>query len=318
MSNILGWLRPGRRFFISFLLVVLPPAATLVGLGVRLLEQDRALARQRRAELLDHAADNGVHVLGQELALTVGRLTGPAWRPAEVPAGSVYVVFNPDRMLAIPPGRLPYFPAGLALKEPPAKPFIEADAQEFASQNPTKALEMATALAASPDPELRAGALLRRARLLRKLNRPGDAIQAYELLSRISVVANDGVPVDLVARKARCSIFEEQSRRTELLREASALESDLRSGKWQLDQSSFEQVAGQLSRWLGAEFSADPEEDALATGVGLLYQRWMSALRDQPASSGADVIMAGNAGYHPVGIAAGPSRGSGGRSELPA
>jgi two-component system phosphate regulon sensor histidine kinase PhoR len=295
MSKILGWLRPGRRFFISFLLVVLPPAATLIGLGVRLLEQDRELARQRRAELLDHAADNGVHVLGQELALTVGRLTGPAWRPAEVPSGSVYIVFSPDRILAIPPGRLPYFPAGLTLKEPPAKPFLELEAQEYVAQNLARALEMATTLAASPNPELRAGALLRRARLLRKLNRPGEALQAYELLSRISAVANDGVPVDLVARKARCSIFEEQSRRAELLREAAALESDLRSGKWQLDQSAFEQVAGQLSRWLGAEFSADPEEDALAAGVGRLYQRWTSALRDQPASSGAEVILAGDA-----------------------
>jgi two-component system phosphate regulon sensor histidine kinase PhoR len=295
MSKILGWLRPDRRFFISFLLVVLPPAATLVGLGVLLLEQDRALVRQRQAELLDHAADNGVHALGQELALTARLLAGPAWMLAEVPPDSVYVVLSPDRILATPPGRLPYFPAGLTLKEPPAKPFLELEAQEFGAQNPAKALEMAGTLAASPDPVLRAGALLRQARLLRKLNRPGDALQAYELLSRIPAVANDGVPVDLVARKARCSIFEEQSRRVELLREASALENDLRSGKWQLDQPSFEQVAGQLSRWLGAEFSTDPAEDALATGVGWLYQRWTSTLGDKPDSAGSKLIMAGDA-----------------------
>jgi len=67
MSNTLGWLRPRLRLLISFLLVVLPPAATLVGLGVRLLEQDRRLTRQRQSELLEYAAENGVRQLEQTI-----------------------------------------------------------------------------------------------------------------------------------------------------------------------------------------------------------------------------------------------------------
>ena len=52
MERLRLWLRPPRNLFILFLAVVALPAATLVLLGVRLLEQDRALARQRQTETL--------------------------------------------------------------------------------------------------------------------------------------------------------------------------------------------------------------------------------------------------------------------------
>ena len=56
-----------RNLLILFVLIVCLPAATLIVLGLRLLDQDRALARQRQIELLDRAADHAVGVLEQEL-----------------------------------------------------------------------------------------------------------------------------------------------------------------------------------------------------------------------------------------------------------
>jgi len=187
-----------------------------------------------------------------------------------VPADSVCVVLIPNRILAIPQGRLPYFPVGPNLREPPEEPFIDLEEQEYVAPKLARALEIAGPLAASPDPLVRAGALLRKARILRKLNRPADALRTYELLCRIPTVANDGVPFDLVARKARCSVFGEHAQHVELRREAEALAADLRSGKWQLDQSTYELAAGQLSGWLGKKISASAQQEALAAGVDRL------------------------------------------------
>ena len=61
---------------------------------------------------------------------------------------------------------------------------------------------MAVKLTTSPDAALRARALLGRVRILRKLNQLDEALRAYGLLSRIPDIANDGVPVDLVAWNA--------------------------------------------------------------------------------------------------------------------
>ena len=129
MWNKYGRVRPGRKLLISFLLAAGSHAGRP---GVRLLEQDRALARQKQAELLDHAADNGARALEQELALAARRLAGPAWLPAEVPPGSVYVVLGADRVLATPSGRLPYFPTGLTLREPPAGQFLMLEGRNSA------------------------------------------------------------------------------------------------------------------------------------------------------------------------------------------
>jgi integrase len=44
----LAWLRPPRRLLVLFLAVTLAPAAGIIWLGWRLLEQERALEAQRR------------------------------------------------------------------------------------------------------------------------------------------------------------------------------------------------------------------------------------------------------------------------------
>jgi hypothetical protein len=77
MPRLRAWLRPPRNHLILFGVVLLLPAAALIALGVRLLDQDRALARQREGEILEHAADQGVRSLDQDLAALRKRLAGP-------------------------------------------------------------------------------------------------------------------------------------------------------------------------------------------------------------------------------------------------
>src|SRR5437867_12515631 len=107
MARVGKWLRPPRSILIFFVLVVCMPAATLIAFGIRLLDQDRALAHQRQLELLDHAADQGVRFLEQDLAARIKRLTGPPCTLDELPYDAVCIVFYSDRIEAVPPQRIP-------------------------------------------------------------------------------------------------------------------------------------------------------------------------------------------------------------------
>jgi signal transduction histidine kinase len=274
---------------VVFLLVMLLPAATLVFVGVRLLQQDRALANQRQMEILEHSADSAVRFLGQEFTTLMERLAGTGCTPATASEGSVCVIFRGDRVEAIPPGRLPYYPIALRLMEPPDGPFRELESNEFKEQNLAKALEISRGLAASPDVSIRAGALLRQARLLRKAGQPDKALEVYAALSQISSVAVGGTPVDLMARRAQCAILEEQSRNPDLREAVTAIQADLLRGRWQLDRASFEQTTERLDQWLGSEIHANPERESLAAATEWLYSRWTSASTDQFSSAGAQV-----------------------------
>ena len=264
MLRLRAWLRPPRNLLILFGAVLFLPAATLIALGVRLLDQDRALARQREGELLEHAADQAVRAVEQDLVTLRKRLAGPPCAPADVPEDAVCVLIRADRIETIPPQRVPYYPFSPRLKEPPSEPFRKLEAEEFGElPDPGKALEISRRLADSNDDSIRAGALLREARILRAVARPNDALAAYAGLSRITSVSINSEPADLVARRARCSVLDEQSRAQELRQEAGTLATDLHSGKWQLDRETYLYVAGLISRWLGTEARPEQQEEAL-------------------------------------------------------
>lgn len=291
MATIRAWLQPPRSFLILFGVVLILPAATLIGLGVRLLDQDRALARQRQIELLEHAADQGVHALEQDLAILKKRVADLGCEKTDVPEDAVCVVLRADRFEAIPSQRIPYYPLTPGLKEPPSAPFREADAQEFETPpDLAKALGFNRGLASSGDAATRAGALLREARIFRAMARPNDALAAYGDLSQIASVSINGEPASLLARRARSAVLQEQSRTQELRSEAASLAADLRAGKWQLDRQTYQYVAGLLGGWLGSEVAPNAQEEALATGVAWLYKTWNGEARTEPGSSGVQVL----------------------------
>ena len=108
------------------------------------------------------------------------------------------------------------------------------------------------------------------------MGRVNEALAAFNDLSRIPSVSINGEPADLVARRTRCAILEEQSRLEELRQEAASLAADLRDGKWQLDRETFLHVSGKLNAWLGTPSNAGTgvSEEALASAVGWVYKKW--------------------------------------------
>lgn len=291
MFSLRAWLRPPRHLLILFGVVLFLPAATLIELGVRLLDQDRALARQREGELLEHAADQAVRAVEQDLVTLRKRLAGAPCAAADVPEDAVCVVIRDGRFDAVPPERVPYYPVAPRRNEPPTEPFRKLEAQEFGEPpDPGKALEISRRLADSNDVSIRAGALLRQARVLKAIARPDDALAAYAELSRITSVSINGEPVDLVARRARCAVLEELSRSRELRQEAETLAAGLHAGKWQLDRETYLYVAGLISHWLGREVKPGQPEEALAAGIAWLYQKQIGEISAEPASSGLQVL----------------------------
>ncbi len=295
MASLRTWLRPPRNLLALFGVVIFVPTATLITLGVRLLDQDRALARQRQAELLERAADQGVRALSQDFEAIRKRLDGPLCDPKQRPAysvtdapdDSVWIVLRPDRFEAIPPERLPYFPRTPGLRELPTEPFREIESHEFARPpNLERALKISRELTAASEGSIQAGALVREARILRVMGRHQEALAAYAALGRIKSVSIGGEPAPLVARRARCAVLYEQSKTQELQVEAAALAGDLRSGTWQLDRETYFHVAGLLGRWLGSDIAPRKQDEALAAGVAWLYERWTGSAR-------ADSLIAG-------------------------
>jgi len=306
MAGLRLWLRPPRNLLVLFALVTLLPAATLVVLGVRLLQQDRALAEQRRGEMLEHAADRAVRALEQEI-LSLTRRLKEGFAPADVPDGAVYAVLRAGRIDALPAARMPYYPDAPGAKEPPAAPFEALEALEFRKQDLGGALEIARKLSASADPLVRAGALLRQARLLRKMQRADEALEVYRKLGEITAAAIGGMPADLVALRGRCTVLEEQSRTQLLRQEAAAIAAGLRAGRWRLNRVSFLHVAGQVAGWSGEEVRAGAEGEAMAAALEWLHQnagtdeahaagvRWQSpvAILWTPAAGSTRALLAG-------------------------
>src|SRR5262249_39908604 len=133
-----------------------------------------------------------------------------------------------------PPDRLLYYPAVVAGEEPPAAFFAEGEALEYQRNDSGKAVQVFQTLARSANPGVRAGALLRLGRNLRKAGHNEEALQAYRELAQLGPTPVLELPSELVALEARCSVLETMGKHEELRREASLMDSALESGHWKL------------------------------------------------------------------------------------
>ena len=284
-----AWLRPPRDLMILFLLVMLAPAAALAVLGLRLLEQDRALERQRLTEQRESAADRAVMLLQQALNATEARLVSPkGW---DIPEDALRVVFHPQGIEAAPSGRLLYFPVLPEPREAPDRLFRQAEEYEFNTQNYQAAIVRCRELSSSADPAIRAGALLRLARNLRKAGQRQAALDVCDQLGRMQSVTLGGIPADLVARRTRCSVLEELDRSEDLRREAAALDADLRTCRWQLDRASYLFFSEQANGWLGIPGNSEPVKEALAAAVEKLWNRWKQTPREEFSPTGRQCLV---------------------------
>lgn len=287
------WLRPPRRVLALFLLATLVPSLALVASGWRLLEQDRALSLSQLTERREQAADLAVSELGRLVGAAEQALRDPqVLRSAAGDDDVLSVMFGADRVEAFPSGRLAFYPRTEAGTAAPAHRFAEGETFEFGRQSLAAAIEVYRGLARSSDPALRAGALIRLARTLRKRGEHEQALEAYSDVVKIAGASVGGVPADLLARWARCEMLESLQRHDELRHEALALQAGLNRGGWHLDRATYELHSEDARRWVGADSTAAEAEGRrlLASAVDALWTDWRRGDPGRPSGSGRRVI----------------------------
>jgi hypothetical protein len=204
-----------RRLAMLFLAVVLPPAVALVWLGAQLVAQDRTMAAQRQGERRELA------IAGITRALTQSLADAERWLIDDgLPEGSVRVTSTSAAAEAAvelyPAGRVLWVPRPPVVLEPASQVFEEAERAEHQDRG-DKGLGRYEALARSDRPAVRAGALLRLARVHRREGRIDEALLAYVDLAAHETLAIHGMPADLLARREICRVLESAGRMSELV-----------------------------------------------------------------------------------------------------
>jgi signal transduction histidine kinase len=247
----------------------------------RLTEQDNNLAVQHRKERLEQAADLGMAQLSASLGTWDLILRGMDALPppdvAQLPAGSTIILIGLGSRVSTWPARsllfVPNAPSGVIL---PEHSFADSESLEFRDGNTEGALAALKPLLQVP--ATHAEALLRIARLERRLGKTAAANLAWRQLSDEHTVNPDGVPYALMAAGALCEIAPST---------CPDLRDALRSGRWPLRRETFEYY------WGGQEL---PPKDALdlAELVSELYEHWKqpgSALSGRRGSGDQPLVL---------------------------
>src|SRR6266508_161408 len=95
MPAFRAWFVPQRKFILSFLLLLLLPAAAVVWLGVHLIEQDRALESRQLGERGESDGDRVIASLRHSPTAPERRLAGPLVTAPNQPGDdAVWVAFE--------------------------------------------------------------------------------------------------------------------------------------------------------------------------------------------------------------------------------
>ena len=120
------WNSSPRRLAVLLLAVAVPPAATLVWLGLQLLQQDRSLLAQRDLERRQAAAQAAVHSLELSLAEAERRLPeGP------IPEGMLRLTLSSMGVEAHPADRVLWLLVPPVMLAAETRRFAEVEALEF-------------------------------------------------------------------------------------------------------------------------------------------------------------------------------------------
>jgi signal transduction histidine kinase len=233
-----------RTIIAAFVAVTCVPAATVLWLGWRLLEQDRLLETQHRQERREQAADRAVRSL-------LAALSDPALFQNPPGEGAILVFY--------PAGPVMFQPDARALPEASIEVFREGEGHENRGGDLKKAAETYRALTGARDPAVRAGAWLRLARTLRKAHDYAGALAAYGELAHLENVAAAGWPATLAAVWGRCTVLEDQKRDEDLRNSARWLRQRLDAGHWPLTRAVYDIFAEDAERWTGEKRPRDAE-----------------------------------------------------------
>jgi signal transduction histidine kinase len=165
-----------------------------------------------------------------------------------------------------------YQPIVTAAEEVPESSFEAAEQLEFTQSNLTGAAVAYRRLAESSKPALRAAALVRLGRVLRKSGNRAGALDAYSRLLHEGNVEVAGQPAELVARQGRCRTLEEAHNSEALGKEVAELARALYSTTWRMDRATFKLYRDMTLRWGGPP----PPKEAIASTEAaiVLWRAW--------------------------------------------
>lgn len=261
-----------RRSLASFLVVVVGLAIWQVTLSWLLMKQDSDLASRRTGEHLEQVADLAVSQIASSLAkweLVLRNLdTLPPASPMELmpPAGNWLILLR-SGSVTIYPGRSLLFVPTSAPGAVPITAFEAADRLEFQMSNYQGAIDLLRPLVDAP--ATRAEALLRLARLEKKLRHRETALEYYERLSRETTNNSDSVPYALLAAGARCEMLPHSSCPVQL-------RAALLSGRWAVSQEVFEYYWAELNRWQGTSEKPPRKDFDFSLLINRAYERWQT------------------------------------------
>jgi signal transduction histidine kinase len=233
-------LAPARLLAVFAILAGVPLVA-LGWLAYRVVQQDRALERKGLHERLDNAASLLARELDRGLAAWEDLLPAAArGEPVALPVGAVFLSFGDDGVARQGGMRLPYYPRVEQPSTTMSQLFAAAEAHEFRDGNLAAATAAYRDLAAARQESVRAEALVRLARCLRKQRQPQEAIAAYERLATLGGVIVAGSPAELIARRERIALFGATGRSDAASQERLLLNAALADGRFRIDKATFE------------------------------------------------------------------------------
>ncbi|BCS35279.1 hypothetical protein TBR22_A45060 [Luteitalea sp. TBR-22] len=264
------WFRPPRSLLTLYLAGAAVALGCLAWLAVRQWHQDAALDAQRTTDRLQGAANLAAARALQSLA-DVDRLiaSGATTTPAHT-----HVVQLTDDGVHVIAGRLPFVPRAFESTPVPDGVFDAPEQLELDANRLDRVATMYRRLAASALPSVRAGALMRLARVLRRQGRDEEALQAYAVLVQASDVVIEGRPADLIARLGRCRVLDAVGRRDDLAREGRELRVDLARGRWPITSALWASVFADATRWAGPSAGGLATLDDDVAAAGALEQYW--------------------------------------------
>jgi signal transduction histidine kinase len=285
-----GWFRPPRLVLTLFFCVMCACALALAWLGWKVIQQDRLVEAQRLQERLESAADRVVAALDR----SVRRISDFA-DPRQPASGEVFVAAFEGSVEVHPQGSLAYSPWQLDESGTAPAVFREAEDFEFSRNSPDKAAGMYRGLAESKQAPVRAGALVRLARVLRRQRQWAPALRVYDELEKLGTLPVAGMPANLIAQAARCSVLEESGQPQALRTRAQALWADLSGGRWAISRATLDTYTDEVRHWMGA-MPVPPdwnERLTLAHAAALVWEsrqsaasgRWFRLLDGSPVSA---------------------------------
>src|SRR5262249_52314429 len=125
-------------------------------------------------------------------------------------------------------------------------------------------------------------------RTFQKADRTDEPLDAYAQVTNVDDVAVDGVSAALVARYARCRLFEKHNRPDDLRAEAQELDLALHAGRCALLARVSWLYSADAAKWSGRDQERWRDGEALAVAVGALWDEWRAA--PPHAASGRESI----------------------------